>query len=187
MLKNYFKTTFHDLRKIKGSLLFKGIGLGIGMLSVLLILLLVNYQYGFNKNLPVTGEWYAGGTKEIINCKEVSVITVTENAVCKSTNKKSTRIKPNVKTSINVDLFDDSGERNLFVQIKSISSLISLKIIQVQVYHFIKNMISEKLNKILLSETVSITKTYRKGLMDNKVDLLFPKTILPSISFACHA
>ncbi|WP_313517088.1 hypothetical protein [Sphingobacterium sp.] len=70
MHNQYLYKTFTHLKKIKG---FKGKNSvwGICCLSSLMVLLMLNLQYGFNKNIPADGVWYAAETKEFSIKKQV--------------------------------------------------------------------------------------------------------------------
>lgn len=95
MHNQYLDKTFTHLKKIKG---FKGKNSvwGICCLSTLMVLLMLNMQYGFNKNIPADGIWYAAETKDFSIKKQVVVgIERSEmelNRLCKK--ETIIRIKP---------------------------------------------------------------------------------------------
>ncbi len=83
------------LKKVKG-LKGKNSVWGICCLSSLMVLLMLNLQYGFNKNIPADGIWYAAETKEFsIKKQVVARIERSEmelNRLCKK--ETIIRIKP---------------------------------------------------------------------------------------------
>ena len=95
MHNQYLDKIFTHLKKIKG---FKGKNSvwGICCLSTLMVLLMLNMQYGFNKNIPADGIWYAAETKDFSIKKQVVVgIERSEmelNRLCKK--ETIIRIKP---------------------------------------------------------------------------------------------
>ncbi|WP_409149935.1 MULTISPECIES: hypothetical protein [Sphingobacterium] len=70
MQNQYLNKTFTLLKKVKG-LKGKNSVWGICCLSSLMVLLMLNLQYGFNKNIPADGIWYAAETKEFSIKKQV--------------------------------------------------------------------------------------------------------------------
>lgn len=66
MNKNYFKIYIGKFIKGGDSDSIKNVKYALLMGTILLMLLLVNLQYGFNKNYPKTGVWYAEGTHEVV-------------------------------------------------------------------------------------------------------------------------